>query len=501
MRYRVYRLIALVYTILLVLSITASIQSVYSVEEDIEKTIMLEKAKVSVVLVLCRVYGIISWPEMKQEFQYLGLGEYVEVESGSTGTGFFVSRDGYIVTAGHVVNEYESELYRVIWLLQDFITKYANAYRERMGRDLDLESFSQTVIQAYLDGRLTIKEYTREVYVGVGKVLSGLGNIPKMYTASVVDSLPAEKEDIALLKINLMHTPSLIVPAEDKARVGERVWAVGYPGAATFHDYLSEETIMEPSVTEGTISGYKMKKTGVRVLQADAPVTHGNSGGPLINSRGEVIGVASFISISETGELEGFNFFVPNSIVYQMLQRNSVDNTQDPVVEIFEEGLRLYYNKHYSAAIEKFREAKELFPGLPYVDDYIASAREAILRGEDVPLGPDPFLIAVAVVVIAGGVSGGVLVFLIRRRKKPTPLQSQYPVRQYILPSQEAPYQSTSVASTSQETMTQQVQQVQQVQQPSQQGVPGGVKYCWNCGRAIPFDARLCPYCGVEQEE
>lgn len=486
MNHILYRLTALGLTLLFILLVLANMSApvVYG-QEDIEKTIMLEKAKISVVLVLCEISGIVSWPEMRDEMEYLGLGEYVEVETGGLGSGFFVSSDGYIVTAGHVVNEYESELYKYADILQEFILMYAKAYQEKMGRELDLDSFVQRVFQAYLDGKLMIRDYTRNVYVGVGKVVSGLGSIPRMYPATVVDSLPAEKEDLALLKINLEHTPSLVVPAEDKARVGERVWAVGYPGAATFHEYLSEETIMEPTVTEGTVSGYKQKVSGVRVLQADVATTHGNSGGPLVNAYGEVVGVCSFGSIGEYGEIQGFNFFVPNSLVYQLLKRNSVNNVQDPVVKLFEEGLRLYYQKHYSAAIEKFQAAKNLFPGLPYVDDYIASAQEAILRGEDVPLGPDPLLIAVIVGIVVAGGGGATAFILLRKRRttKPQAIQPYYYPRQQPQP-QQVPQPTPQPPPT------------QPPQQPMQQ-----IKYCWNCGRAIPFDARLCPYCGASQEE
>ena len=182
--------------------------------------------------------------------------------------------------------------------------------------------------------------------------------------------------------------------------------------------------------------------------------------------------------------MPGFNFFIPAKYVRELMSRNNVDNKQDPIMDLYEEGLRLYYNKHYSAAIEKFQLVKNLNPGFPYVDEYIANAQAAILRGEDVPLesGFNPMMIFVIVGAAVAGVGAAAFIFL-RKKAKETRVSAPY---QY--PVQPVPAQTPV-----------QPQPMQQVEQEPLAST--SFKYCWNCGRRIPGDARICPYCGVEQEE
>jgi S1-C subfamily serine protease len=114
-------------------------------------------------------------------------------------------------------------------------------------------------------------------------------------------------------------------------------------------------------------------------------MTHGNSGGPAFNEKGEVVGVATFGSIDyETGqEIQGMNFFIPITIVKQFLREINVTPEMSRLSKLYEEGLIFYDEERYSAALEKFREVNELNPGYPYVQKNISDARTAISEGRD----------------------------------------------------------------------------------------------------------------------
>ncbi len=124
----------------------------------------------------------------------------------------------------------------------------------------------------------------------------------RQYEASLVGS--DRRSDLALLKID---APNLI-PAEwgdsDAAEVGSIVWAIGSP-------YGFQQT-----VTSGILSGKDRPGDGVNgkqnLLQTDAAVNPGNSGGPLVNSQGNVIGINTSI-FGET--FQGISFAVPSSTV------------------------------------------------------------------------------------------------------------------------------------------------------------------------------------------
>lgn len=105
--------------------------------------------------------------------------------------------------------------------------------------------------------------------------------------------------DVAVLKIEGANLPYLVLGSSDKIRVGEWVIAIGSP----FN--------LENTVTAGIISA-KQRDTGdyLALIQSDVAVNPGNSGGPLINMRGEVIGINSQIA-TLSGGYNGISFAIP----------------------------------------------------------------------------------------------------------------------------------------------------------------------------------------------
>jgi serine protease Do len=107
------------------------------------------------------------------------------------------------------------------------------------------------------------------------------------------------RTDVALVKIEATGLPRLTIGDPNKSRVGEWVVAIGSPFG------------LENTVTAGIISA-KGRDTGdfLPFIQTDVAVNPGNSGGPLLNLRGEVIGINSQI-YSRTGGFMGISFAIP----------------------------------------------------------------------------------------------------------------------------------------------------------------------------------------------
>lgn len=108
-----------------------------------------------------------------------------------------------------------------------------------------------------------------------------------------------KRTDVAVVQIEATGLPNLIVGDPDKLRVGEWVLAIGSPFG------------LENTVTAGIVSA-KGRDTGdyLPFIQTDVAVNPGNSGGPLINMKGEVIGINSQI-YSRTGGFMGISFAIP----------------------------------------------------------------------------------------------------------------------------------------------------------------------------------------------
>ena len=111
--------------------------------------------------------------------------------------------------------------------------------------------------------------------------------------------------DLALLRIDSEETPRPVtVGSSDSVRVGDTVLAIGYPRRDLMH---------QKSVSRGIVSALGIPRDGlpiVEYIQTDAAMNYGNSGGALINTEGELIGINSFI-YSETGASDGIGFAVP----------------------------------------------------------------------------------------------------------------------------------------------------------------------------------------------
>jgi S1-C subfamily serine protease len=134
------------------------------------------------------------------------------------------------------------------------------------------------------------------------------------YTATVVGSDPST--DLAVIKVNA--PASKLTPLElgdsSAVRVGDAVIAIGSPFG------------LDGTVTTGIVSALSREVEAPNnfaiddTIQTDAAINHGNSGGPLLNTRGEVIGVNAQIR-SESGGNDGVGFAIPSNTVKEIASR------------------------------------------------------------------------------------------------------------------------------------------------------------------------------------
>jgi serine protease Do len=126
------------------------------------------------------------------------------------------------------------------------------------------------------------------------------------FTAKVVGSDKAS--DVALLKIDAKNLPTVKIGSSRDAKVGEWVVAIGSPYG------------FENSVTAGIVSAKSRSlpdATYVPFIQTDVAVNPGNSGGPLLNLKGEVVGINSMI-YSGTGGYMGVSFAIPIEVALEV---------------------------------------------------------------------------------------------------------------------------------------------------------------------------------------
>lgn len=137
-------------------------------------------------------------------------------------------------------------------------------------------------------------------------------NDKRQFSATLVGTDPTT--DIALLKIDAKDLPTVTIGQSDALKVGEWVLAVGNPFNLT------------STVTAGIVSA-KARSLGMggsgqlgieSFIQTDAAVNPGNSGGALVNTAGELVGINTAI-YSQTGNYAGYSFAVPSAIVSKVV--------------------------------------------------------------------------------------------------------------------------------------------------------------------------------------
>jgi 2-alkenal reductase len=178
-----------------------------------------------------------------------------QLQSEAQGSGFVVSDDGYILTNSHV------------------ITTAGEADETQTP-----EAASRVYVQ-YRDGeRVAAKIVGWDLY-----------------------------DDVGVLKVDPANHPVSPVPLGDSAAVvvGEPVAAIGSPFGQE-----SSLSVGVVSATERSIDSLTSSYDLIDAIQTDAPINRGNSGGPMFNARGQVIGINAQIR-SESGTAEGVGFAVP----------------------------------------------------------------------------------------------------------------------------------------------------------------------------------------------
>ncbi|HEX4876203.1 MAG TPA: trypsin-like peptidase domain-containing protein [Chitinophagaceae bacterium] len=188
--------------------------------------------------------------------QFFDFGPQIQPEQRASGSGVIISEDGYIITNNHVISD---------------------------GGD------------------------------GVADEITVTLNNKKTYKARVIGKDPSS--DIAVLKIDGNGFPFLLYGNSDNVKLGQWVLAIGYP------------LTLETTVTAGIVSAkgrniginQRQSKTPIEsFIQTDAAVNQGNSGGALITTDGQLVGINSAI-YAPTGTYAGYSFAIPVNLVKKIV--------------------------------------------------------------------------------------------------------------------------------------------------------------------------------------
>lgn len=272
----------------------------------------------------------------------------VETVAGS-GSGFFISDAGHIVTNRHVVRPGDTDQWRTaqqqledrkegldeagvsfdeerknlalldadLRRLRDQLNNEPknSRYRVELQREYDQYTARYQRRKSHYDRELVRYQETRRVVekeladINWKSSLAGVARTFKVYlkddTVLQANLLHVStNHDLALLKIEGEVTPSLKTGQSGSLRQGEKVYAIGSPLG------------MRDSVTSGIITRLERN-----YIVTDTQILPGNSGGPLINEAGEVIGINTMKMSQSSAMMQGFGMAIPVEMLYEEWSR------------------------------------------------------------------------------------------------------------------------------------------------------------------------------------
>jgi S1-C subfamily serine protease len=274
----------------------------------------------------------------------------VAVESvAGGGSGFFISATGHIITNRHVVRPADTDQWRQAKQqlddqkrsLQEAGVAFEEERKLLAAQDTDLRRLRDQLNREHKNSRYRVElqrehdQYTaryqarksqyerelgryQEASRKVDKALadinwkSSLAGVARTFKVYLKDDTVLQanllqlsaNHDLALLKIEGEITPSLALAPASSLRQGQKVYAIGSPLG------------MRDSVTSGIIT--RLEKNYVIT---DTQILPGNSGGPLLNEDGEVIGINTMKMSHSSAMMQGFGMAIPVEVLYEEWSR------------------------------------------------------------------------------------------------------------------------------------------------------------------------------------
>lgn len=298
---------------------------------------------------------------------------------GELGSGAIIHPDGWIVTNGHVVQPYQEGAGGSfgVELLERAVASACAA--EVDGLSAPARSERIRALAATPENREgLVVDRSLEVHLSNGKAYPAVVKFysPPAYVV-VGDSPDASStggkkhgRDVAILKVEDKELPvARLAGHSTDLHLGQALFVIGFPGVVASHELLSRATRYEPSITTGRVSGFKEDIGGQRVIQTDAAIIQGNSGGPVFDDRGQIVGAATFTSTQGDQVVQGFNFLIPVETIQEAARAAGVVPKGDSMfTRLWNHGVDLYIRDLHYRAYRNMSAADRIHPGFPDVE-------------------------------------------------------------------------------------------------------------------------------------
>ncbi|MGH2516491.1 MAG: trypsin-like peptidase domain-containing protein, partial [Ktedonobacterales bacterium] len=355
---------------------------------------------------------------------------------GGIGTGTFISANGDILTADHMVAANGADIVAnpnadsdIADLLDNNPTCHL---RTPIGPTDIANGFLDVAGIAY---KTQVSNVQHMVWQGTpfsGQVdttssqstLEALAHVPHQDGTVEAESSLSEN-DLAIVHVNLTDTPSVQLDDSSHVAVDDQLTILGYPGNGDQFRAVSDQTVdandlLTPSVNNVTVSSIKSNSNGARLIQVGGNVEHGDSGGPALDASGNIVGVVSFGTSDGTAQTVGNTSFLRSSDdVQPLLTQANVNTTPGTFEKQWEQAFSDYAATaagHWHTAARELDALATAYPDFKGIQQYKDYADKAAAV-EQVPNDNSLVLAILLAVVVLALISAIVLLIVIFRQR------------------------------------------------------------------------------------
>jgi serine protease Do len=302
-----------------------------------------------------------------------------------SGTGMFISSQGDILTADHVVQPPNQDLNPTLYseAAQD-VANYINQNAGTGSTPVSTSDVKQQLTSGQLQSTTSYDAPTSRIYMSTDYAgtytASDLNGVPSNLMASV-DRIkahsPVEQQDVAIVHVPMTDTPSIALGNSSNVQQQDQLTVIGFPGNADVSQMPQD--FLTSSISSVYVSSKKTSNNGAPLIQIGGNVTHGNSGGPALDSQGTVVGVVSFgISSDDSTSIGGTSFLQASSSALKLAQSINLNTTPGA----FQKQWSLAFNDyaattsgHWHKAAQEFALLAQSYPQFQAVQPFLAYAQ------------------------------------------------------------------------------------------------------------------------------
>jgi S1-C subfamily serine protease len=353
-----------------------------NVQDPVVRAVDIAQPAVVRILTLISSQLIVHFSTGNVTFPQPGSSAGSSYPLGLSGSGTFISSHGDILTADHVVNPpQDTSLSQFLddTAAQD-VTNYINAHAKTQVAvaQVDQELYSGQIASTPEYGQVASQVFLSIQYTGA-LTAANLQDVPANLQAPV-DKIEAQsavnQSDVAIIHVNMNDMPSVQLGDSSSVQQQDQLTIIGFPGNGDISYKPSD--FLDDSVNNIEVSSIKTTDTGAQVIQVGGNVEHGDSGGPALDSNGNIVGIVSF-GLSTSADPGGTSFLQASNSAETLIKSLNLDTTSGPFQKAWSQALNDYSATtvgHWHKAAQELQSLASKYPLFQAITPYLTYAQQ-----------------------------------------------------------------------------------------------------------------------------